>query len=838
MMRVGSGINATTEDGTPYRILGGGGRRTTDSNGDCTFSGLVGQLYNFNASTSDGRDASGSGSPTVDGNIVTIQLPAITTFTLSGVLTDSSGNPVAGADVSANSTTTGAGASTTSGDDGSYSLELVPDTYSVDFDASVDGIGETVSIGSLSISSDLVENVSYAPVGTVTTTVEDANGNPVPGASVSMMRVGSGINATTEDGTPYRILGGGGRCRTTDSNGDCTFSGLVGQLYNFNASTSDGRDASGSGSPTVDGNIVTIQLPAITTFTLSGVLTDSSGNPVAGADVSANSTTTGAGASTTSGDDGSYSLELVPDTYSVDFDASVDGIGETVSIGSLSISSDLVENVSYAPVGTVTTTVEDANGNPVPGASVSMMRVGSGINATTEDGTPYRILGGGGRCRTTDSNGDCTFSGLVGVLYDFNITPPGGLAESGMGSPTAEGTTVMIQLEDYVTVQSAGSTPGTISISSPAGTQLADVSDTVATTNGLPAGSVAVTGALSYEVDVAPGSSASVMLTLPSGSDPTDVFKYQNGAYVNVTSLATISGDTITLTLTDGGLGDADGAVNGVIVDPLVPVRITPQAQSVAFSSVAPHAATVGAHYTPSATSSSGLPVAITLDNSSTGCALTNGVVAFTGVGTCIVDANQSGNTSYNAATQVQQSITVTKASQKVTFQSTLPEAAVGATYRPAAIASSGLSAVIGLDSTSKGCALKSGLVSFTAPGTCVLDANQSGNADYSVAPEAQQRISVVEILVATSGLAAGKVGVKYSATLKASGGNPPYTWSLATGSKPLPVGLKLSSAGVISGKPTKKGTYSFTVKVADTKTKTKPVTQHSATRILMIVIS
>ena len=78
----------------------------------------------------------------------------------------------------------------------------------------------------------------------------------------------------------------------------------------------------------------------------------------------------------------------------------------------------------------------------------------------------------------------------------------------------------------------------------------------------------------------------------------------------------------------------------------------------------------------------------------------------------------------------------------------------------------------------------------------------------------------------------------KYSAALKASEGNPPYTWSLAAGSKSLPPGLKLSPVGVISGTPTKKGTYSFTVKVVDTKTKTKPVTQHVATKTLKIVIS
>lgn len=49
---------------------------------------------------------------------------------------------------------------------------------------------------------------------------------------------------------------------------------------------------------------------------------------------------------------------------------------------------------------------------------------------------------------------------------------------------------------------------------------------------------------------------------------------------------------------------------------------------------------------------------------------------------------------------------------------------------------------------------------------------------------------------------------------------------------------LKLSSKGVISGKAKTAGTYTFTVQVVDTKTKTKPPTQNIATATLSITIS
>jgi hypothetical protein len=59
-----------------------------------------------------------------------------------------------------------------------------------------------------------------------------------------------------------------------------------------------------------------------------------------------------------------------------------------------------------------------------------------------------------------------------------------------------------------------------------------------------------------------------------------------------------------------------------------------------------------------------------------------------------------------------------------------------------------------------------------------------------------------------------GTVGTAYSYSIPASGGTPPYVWSLGTGT--LPVGLTLSRRGVISGTPTTAGTSSFTVTVQD----------------------
>jgi hypothetical protein len=59
-----------------------------------------------------------------------------------------------------------------------------------------------------------------------------------------------------------------------------------------------------------------------------------------------------------------------------------------------------------------------------------------------------------------------------------------------------------------------------------------------------------------------------------------------------------------------------------------------------------------------------------------------------------------------------------------------------------------------------------------------------------------------------------GTIGTPYSATLAASGGTPPYTWSLASGS--LPPGLTLNSSGTIAGTPSGVGVFNASFQVKD----------------------
>jgi len=102
-----------------------------------------------------------------------------------------------------------------------------------------------------------------------------------------------------------------------------------------------------------------------------------------------------------------------------------------------------------------------------------------------------------------------------------------------------------------------------------------------------------------------------------------------------------------------------------------------------------------------------------------------------------------------------------------------------------------------------------------TTPGTSdfTLQVKDANGAAASV--QLALTINATLAITSSSALPAGVVGVNYSQTLAASGGTPPYTWTVTTGT--LPAGLKLNSAtGQIGGIPTTAGTSTFGVQVAD----------------------
>jgi len=190
-------------------------------------------------------------------------------------------------------------------------------------------------------------------------------------------------------------------------------------------------------------------------------------------------------------------------------------------------------------------------------------------------------------------------------------------------------------------------------------------------------------------------------------------------------------------------------------------------------ASSAPSAGSARGSYTPSATATSRDKVAITLDRSSTGCTLSSGKVTFTGSGTCVVDFNDPGNATYAAAAQVHQSITV-YAANVITPSKSPSAGSTGGSFSPGAVATSGDSVTKTLASTSTGCSLSSGRVTFTGSGTCEVNFSDPGNGAFAAASEVRHNIKVyaANTIDTSTAPAAGTIHGSYAPSASVTSGD------------------------------------------------------------------
>jgi hypothetical protein len=215
-------------------------------------------------------------------------------------------------------------------------------------------------------------------------------------------------------------------------------------------------------------------------------------------------------------------------------------------------------------------------------------------------------------------------------------------------------------------------------------------------------------------------------------------------------SVCTISGATVSFT--GAGMCTIDANQAGNANYEPAPLKqqsfvVGKGAQTIAFTSTAPSSATVGgSQYTVTATATSGLAVSFSSGTPMV-CTVSGATVSFVGAGQCTIDANQAGNANYEPASEKQQPFEVAKGTQAINFTSTAPSLASvgGSPYTVAAEGGESHNAVtftIGAASASV-CTISGTTVSFTGVGTCTIDANQTGNANYNAAPQIQQVLTV-----------------------------------------------------------------------------------------------
>jgi hypothetical protein len=115
-----------------------------------------------------------------------------------------------------------------------------------------------------------------------------------------------------------------------------------------------------------------------------------------------------------------------------------------------------------------------------------------------------------------------------------------------------------------------------------------------------------------------------------------------------------------------------------------------------------------------------------------------------------------------------------------------------------------------------------SGTISGTpaSPGTYSFPVaiSDSGNPPNTVTQQVSITIqsAAAPLQITTTSLVQGTNGSFYTQTIQATGGQPPYHWSIPNYSANPPPNLTLATNGVLSGALATNGTYSFVVEVAD----------------------
>ncbi len=546
--------------------------------------------------------------------------------------------------------------------------------------------------------------VTYVGVGTCSLTAHVAAGTDYAAAdgSAQSFSVGKATPTTPSisnlpaSGTfgggftaSVSTTGDGATSVTSNSTGVCTVSGLVVTYVGVGTCSLTAHVAAGTDYAAADGSAQSFSVGKATPTTPSISNLPASGT--FGGGFTASVSTTGDGAtSVTSNSTGVCTVSGLVVTY--------------VGVGTCSLTAHVAAGTDYAAadgsaqsfsVGKATPTTPSISNLPASGAR------GGGFTASVS------TTGDGATSVTSNSTGVCTVSGLV-VTYV-------GVGTCSLTAHVAAGTDYAAADGSAQSFSVGKATPTTPSISN------------------LPASGT-----------FGGGFTASVSTT---GDGATSVTS-------NSTGVCTVSG----LVVTYVGVGTcsltahvaagtdyaaADGSAQSFSVG-----KATPTTPSI---SNLPASGTFGGGFTASVSTTGDGATSVT-SNSTGVCTVSGLVVTYVGVGTCSLTAHVAAGTDYAAADGSAQSFSVGKASQTITF--TVPSSGtVNGSASLSPTASSGLTVTLSVDgtTTNDACSISGDTVSYLHAGSCVIDANQAGDADYLAATQVQQTITVGQATTTSS---------------------------------------------------------------------------------------
>jgi hypothetical protein len=209
------------------------------------------------------------------------------------------------------------------------------------------------------------------------------------------------------------------------------------------------------------------------------------------------------------------------------------------------------------------------------------------------------------------------------------------------------------------------------------------------------------------------------------------------------TAVCTVSGPTVTLVSAGTCTLEADqaGDANFNAAAPVTrSFAVGKASQTITFPAIASFGWS-GGSATLAATASSGLPV--TYSVTSGPCSVSGNTVTATAAGSCTIAADQAGNANFTAAAQASQTVTVTKADQTITFAALADKVLGSAPFTVTATGGASTSAVTFSSSTAAVCTVSGATVTLVSTGTCTIEADQAGDANYNAAAPVTRSFAV-----------------------------------------------------------------------------------------------
>jgi uncharacterized protein YhjY with autotransporter beta-barrel domain len=468
--------------------------------------------------------------------------------------------------------------------------------------------------------------------------------------------------------------------------------------------------------------------------------------------------------------------------------------------GGLTLAAD--GTLSGAPTATgsftFTVTATDANGNF--GAQNYTIAVQSPAITLTSASLADGMVGTAyaGRITATGGSGGFRYAVTAGALpAGIQLATDGALS----GTPNAGGNFAFT-----ATATDAGGNMGNRAYT------LAIAAPTVAIA---PATLPTVTSNVAYSQSLsASGGTAPYSYAVTAGALPAGLTLATDGTLSGTATVAGSYGFTVTVADASTGTGPYTGTRSYTLVVTTPTITLAPAALPGATTRIAygqAIIATGGAAPYSYAVTAGALPAGLTLSTDGTlaGSASATGRFTFTVVAT---DADGNIGSRGYALDVAAPAISIAPA--------TLPAATTRAAYSQAIIASGGAAPyayavtagtlpsglTLSTDGTLSGSTATAGSYDFTVAAT---DANGNGAAQrYTLA------VIAPTIVLAPATLPDATTQIAYSQALMATGGAGSYTYTVTAGA--LPGGLTLATGGTLSGSPTAAGSFTFTVTVTD----------------------